>query len=750
MALTVNTNIINDTDQYLLDAKNVKGGYVVVNSTTERDALPTATTVAGTLCYCTSDSKFYQYNGTSWVEQITKATVGLSNVDNTSDATKKSNFTGSIAANNSGFVTGGVIYSALEDKMDSNGWSTGGSGHLYYNNISSGGAITTTSYGSGSIASLEQGGAVSRDTMLLFPYGKGYIALTDHDDGTHTHAIASSAANGLMSAADKAKLDGIATQANKYSLPEAGSSLGGVKTGGDVTISNGVITVKDDSHNHVISNIDGLQDALDDKAPAEHSHSYIPTSQKGAANGVATLDTSGKIPQAQLPSYVDDIIEGYYKSADKLFYKESSYSTSITGETGKIYVDLGTNKTYRWGGSTSKFVVISETVAIGTTTGTALDGKVGSDHIINKNNPHEVTKSQVGLGSVVNTGDSATPVSGGTTKFTTGGAYTELNKKVDKVDGKGLSTNDYTTAEKNKLAGIASGAEVNVQSDWNVTDTSSDAFIKNKPTIPTVNNGTLTIQKNGTNVATFSANQSGNATANITVPTKVSDLTNDSGFKTVDTNTTYDLAATKSSSNGNVQLNLTAGGSDSGTDSVTIKGDGATTVTTDANGVVTISSTDTTYSSKTATSGGTEVSLVTTGEKYIWNNKSNLTIGTTSTTAAAGNHTHSSYVNQNAFSNVKVGSTTVAADTITDTLELAGSNVTITPDATNDKVTIGITKANVVSALGYTPPTSDTTYEAASSTTDGLMSKADKAILDALVAALGVTYNAATNTVTFS
>jgi hypothetical protein len=71
-------------------------------------------------------------------------------------------------------------------------------------------------------------------------------------------------------------------------------------------------------------------------------------------------------------------------------------------------------------------------------------------------------------------------------------------------------------------------------------------------------------------------------------------------------------------------------------------------------------------------------------------------------------HTHSAYVNQNAFSNVKVGSTTIAADSTTDTLTLAGSNVTITPDATNDKVTIGITKANVIEALGYTPPESDT------------------------------------------
>lgn len=47
-----------------------------------------------------------------------------------------------------------------------------------------------------------------------------------------------------------------------------------------------------------------------------------------------------------------------------------------------------------------------------------------------------------------------------------------------------------------------------------------------------VNNGTLTIQKNGTDVQTFTANQSSSVTANITVPTKVSELTNDSGFLT--------------------------------------------------------------------------------------------------------------------------------------------------------------------------------------------------------------------------
>ena len=56
------------------------------------------------------------------------------------------------------------------------------------------------------------------------------------------------------------------------------------------------------------------------------------------------------------------------------------------------------------------------------------------------------------------------------------------------------------------------------QSDWNSNDNTSNAFIKNKPTIPTVNNATLTIQKNSATVSTFTANASSNVTANIKVP----------------------------------------------------------------------------------------------------------------------------------------------------------------------------------------------------------------------------------------
>lgn len=67
---------------------------------------------------------------------------------------------------------------------------------------------------------------------------------------------------------------------------------------------------------------------------------YIPISQKGVANGVATLGADGLIPSTQLPSYVDDVLE---------FNNLTSFPT--TGEIGKIYVALDTNLTYRWGGS---------------------------------------------------------------------------------------------------------------------------------------------------------------------------------------------------------------------------------------------------------------------------------------------------------------------------------------------------------------------------------------------------------------
>lgn len=120
---------------------------------------------------------------------------------------------------------------------------------------------------------------------------------------------------------------------------------------------------------------------------------------------------------------------------------------------------------------------------------------------------------------------------------------TQLGNKVDKVNGKGLSTEDYTSAEKSKLSGIASGAEINVQSDWNESDSSSDAYIKNKPTIPAAQvqsdwnaasgMGVILNKPNLSQVATSgSYNDLSNKPTIPTIPTNVSSFTNDAGYLT--------------------------------------------------------------------------------------------------------------------------------------------------------------------------------------------------------------------------
>lgn len=162
---------------------------------------------------------------------------------------------------------------------------------------------------------------------------------------------------------------------------------------------------------------------------------------------------------------------------------------------------------------------------------------------------------------------------------------TEVGNKVDKVSGKGLSTNDYTTTEKNKLSGIATGAQVNVIESIKVNGTAQTITSK---------------------------------AVDISVPTKLSDLTNDGNFVT-------------------------------------------------------------------------DASYVHTDNNYTTTEKNKLS------GIASG-----AEVNQNAFSNIKVGSTTVAADSKTDTVEFVGSGVTITPDATNDKITFTVAAQTIDSALSST------------------------------------------------
>lgn len=217
---------------------------------------------------------------------------------------------------------------------------------------------------------------------------------TTYDDvTTSTH--------GLMTAADKTKLNGIASGATKYSHPTFTAKTSGfykvaVNNEGHVTGTTNVAasditgligTPSLTGHTHTKSEITDLADWV--KANSKPSYNF---NEIGGTVDV-TKQLNGTIPSANLPSYVDDVLE---------YNKKTNFPT--TGETGKIYVDTSTNLTYRWGGNS--YVEISPSLALGETSGTAYRGdygKIAYTHSqLTSGNPHNVTKSDVGLGNVDN------------------------------------------------------------------------------------------------------------------------------------------------------------------------------------------------------------------------------------------------------------------------------------------------------------------------------------------------------------
>lgn len=100
-------------------------------------------------------------------------------------------------------------------------------------------------------------------------------------------------------------------------------------------------------------------------------------SAKGAKNGFASLGSDGKVPSTQLPSYVDDVVEGTLSVDGTVFTPAKEGLTSAdTKETDKIYVDTTTNKTYRYSGT--QYVEISSSLALGRTSSTAFPGDAGA------------------------------------------------------------------------------------------------------------------------------------------------------------------------------------------------------------------------------------------------------------------------------------------------------------------------------------------------------------------------------------
>ena len=202
--------------------------------------------------------------------------------------------------------------------------------------------------------------------------------------------------------------DKITIAAKDTTYNAAGSALGLVKSGGDVTISSGVITVKDDSHNHVISNVDGLQSALDGKVPT-------------------TRTVNGKALSANITLSASDV------GAD------TSGSASSALSSAKVYVDTHINNTdvHITSDERSKLANIEAGAQKNTVTGVK-----GSSESSYRTGNINITKANIGLGNVNNTSDTNKPVSTAQqaaidSSLESAKSYTD--DKIDIIMGEGVS-----------------------------------------------------------------------------------------------------------------------------------------------------------------------------------------------------------------------------------------------------------------------------------------------------------------------
>lgn len=331
------------------------------------------------------------------------------------------------------------------------------------------------------------------------------ITMTSGKDYKFVFPTASESQKGLMSKEDKEKLDShLIDYNNPHQVTKEQVGLSNVDNTSD---KNKPISTETKS-------------ALDGK---------INTSDLGKPNGVAQLDDTGKIPSSQLPSYVDEILE---------FQKFSSFPRP--GESGKIYVERDTNLTYRWskgeGESEGNYVEISPSIALGETSSTAYAGNKGADLAkrvnelakknishINDDEPFTATGGSVTFNYTCfngnddwQTGSSHNPSlpvanslqagiltntdynnfnSGVNAAYAANQGLGQLSirvsdierDKVDKVEGKGLSTKDFTADLEQTLNDLNSWNYIGILSSWNgiakLTTESTEADILTALTI---------------------------------------------------------------------------------------------------------------------------------------------------------------------------------------------------------------------------------------------------------------------------
>ena len=337
----------------------------------------------------------------------------------------------------SGTVLGGIkIGNNL--KIDENGVVSATDTNTTYTTMK--GATSSTAGTSGLVP------APQRGQQNSFLKGDGTWGTVE----SATYGEATQDQSGLMSASDKTKLDNIEANANNYTLPVATTTrLGGVKAGNNITISgDGTISATDTNTTY-----DVMEGATSE---ANGQSGLVPAPTQGQQTRFLRGDGTWQVPTNTTYTNATQSKDGLMSSEDK---------TKLDGieNNANNYVHPTTpgNKHIPSGGSTGQVLKWSAD-------GTAVWGTDNNTTYTN------ATTSKAGLMSATdktkldslqnfddstiqeNIGDLQSSVS--TLENSVSTIEESLGNKVDKVSGKQLSTNDYTTTEKNKLSGIATGA----------------------------------------------------------------------------------------------------------------------------------------------------------------------------------------------------------------------------------------------------------------------------------------------------
>lgn len=180
---------------------------------------------------------------------------------------------------------------------------------------------------------------------------------------------------------------------------------------------------------------------------------------KGAPNGLASLNESGIIPSAQLPSYVDDVIE-----------VDTFSNLPDTGESGKIYIVQDTNLTYRWSGT--GYVEISKSLALGETSSTAYPGDKGKATTDKLNK----TSNKVVVGPVTVNPSTDKIVLKYQTHFTSTNSDSEDSHTINAATTSQAGV--MSSADKTKLNGLKDQA--GITSDIDAVQTNLETHINNK------------------------------------------------------------------------------------------------------------------------------------------------------------------------------------------------------------------------------------------------------------------------------